>query len=791
MASIDNFKVFQDYLPYQRHTPLKTVTYNEKPYQLYEVEINSTLPETFRESIKNASEPNSEPKKIKAIFINPTYCKAKIMEQMTSDALLPDWEKVKTDRDIILIAIRTGVYQWGKIDPIFTKHPCFILEAVSKEARAILYAHEELRHDRGFILAAIARNRHVFQYAPESLKQDKNFALASIAQSAQIFQYMPEDLKQDTDFILTAISRNEHTLAYVSENFKHDAFFIVAALMANGRALKYAPELIKKNEFCVLQAVAQCGGALMYAHEDLKKNKDVVLEAVKKDSYALTYAYEDLKKDKDFVLTAMTLNGQALEYVHESLKGDREVVLAAVKQTWAALRHTHESLRQDKEIILAAVPQEVKALFYAHEGLKKDREFALELIEINFNAFFYLSEELKMDPVLLDARNRGMLNHLRSLKENPSQRQKLIAFTSRIIEYQDNLLLHEEHPLFQEILTAHSVAIANDHPKNPYRLYASLQSTLEEEVLLDDFAHFRTRAAHLKRVTFADIPKSFISPLTIFDSMEIRGIDEAQVANLCNGASFEAIKENVLGEGKLIASILSQRGQDDEPLSLTAMYLYSILERLAQENDTRQDGNLSNREAMLLKFASMIRECRTGQADAIEQYYIYTINHAASSSGQAKIEESVDLAIQMALKKVLSNEVFLREIIGEREIKQQSHQTLYLQNRYHKQIGLVHTLKFDANTGVLYDNLIEAGPLFVIETIKHHLHLHEEVASVLDRALKGPQGISYMEFVTYFEEIMDLKDKYEQCFKFDEAFNVMGLTPLAINKILKHLGYVA
>jgi hypothetical protein len=465
-------------------------------------------------------------------------------------------------------------------------------------------------------------------------------------------------------------------------------------------------------------------------------------------------------------------------------------MVEAIKRSKFAFKFAHEDLKKDKTFILEFAKHNPSALRFVHKDLKNNREFALQLIEQNFESFFYLSEDLKRDPYLVEFCNVKMLDKLRSLKEDYSQRQKLITFTRRVINQQQILFLHDEHPLMQEALQAHFVAAEENNPKNPYKLYNVLQSTIKQEPLSDDFVNFRNRAAKLKNYTFADIPKNIIPPLALFNSMEARGIDNAQVAALCNNAMFEEVKENITGEDRIVPTILAKEGSKEDFLDLTAMHLYLILEQIAKEDDARKDGKLSDRETMLLKFASMIKECHTGQADAIDQYYIYTLNPVASGSGKAKIEETIDNAVQVALNKALASDHFLSELTGIEDVKQQSHQTLYIKNRYHKQIGLKHTLNFDFHTGVVYDSLIEQDPRNIIRGIKKHLRHQDEIKSALDRAIKSPKGIGYMEFVQYFEESFRIDIEYDKYFEFDEELNPLGLTPFAIDQIIKHLGYV-
>jgi hypothetical protein len=441
-------------------------------------------------------------------------------------------------------------------------------------------------------------------------------------------------------------------------------------------------------------------------------------------------------------------------------------------------------LEKDEDVALAAIAQGVEAIEYVNKELLFKENIVLAILEKDSTFFLSLPAHLKLNPSILQATYMCMLNQLDMLKNNPAHKKHLLIFTSQILDNQRDYLLHDEHSLLQLVLEFHTIAASPSGPKNPYTLYKKLQ---EEEPLIAEFAGWRKRAA-LKNYTFADIGQS-ICPKALFESLEKKGVNKEEIDFLCNGANLQELKDNILGFGKLIPSLLTQKGASQDSLPLVTYYLHSILKEIAQEDDTRLNGKLSNRECRLLKFASMVKECQTGQADAIAQYYIYSVNKQARGTKETKIEEVVDNAVQIAIKKALGSEALLKELAGEQFIKQQSHQTLYLQNRYYKQIGLRHTLRFDSHTHTLYDRLIAMDVKDGMAAIERHLDVQEEVKQSLDKALKDQQ-IPYLDFIAYFEKEFGLKKDYSSYIKFDDNLIPIGITPLAISKILKKLEYI-
>jgi hypothetical protein len=421
--------------------------------------------------------------------------------------------------------------------------------------------------------------------------------------------------------------------------------------------------------------------------------------------------------------------------------------------------------------------------------LRQQKEFALEAVTQDGLILKYITHA---DSTIIKAAHHSLNAKLQLWLDDPQQVTALFEYASCIVNDFESFFLHEEHPVLQKAIEAFCLTCQSNNPNSPYVLHHNLQKIVQEETLIDDFKGWRKRS-NKQTFTYADIPKGVIPLQTLFKTIEQRGVDEKEVAELCCGASLQQIKENVLGEGKIVSVLLMQKFNKEDPIPLASRYLYFILKSIANADDTREGKRLSARESQLLKFASMIKECSTGQIDAIEQYYINTLSLGAINTSQSKIEEVIDYAMQMTLKKALASDVVLTDLIGKFPT-QQSHQTLYLQNRYHKQIGLIHSLRFDRHSGVIDRTLIDKDLHETLAIIKRHLKSQQEAKKALDQALIGSQGlkITYMEFIAYFEKEFKLKaDEYDQYIEFDEKMHPIGITPLAVEKMLKKLEYTA
>ena len=98
--------------------------------------------------------------------------------------------------------------------------------------------------------------------------------------------------------------------------------------------------------------------------------------------------------------------------------------------------------------------------------------------------------------------------------------------------------------------------------------------------------------------------------------------------------------------------------------------------------------------------------------DGIALYYNHTIparqQVQAAVNAVEKVENCIDECIQTIINDTLASQQVLNKIAG-KSINEQAHQTLNLKNRFHKQLGLIHTSSFDPYAGYIEDALIDCA----------------------------------------------------------------------------------
>jgi hypothetical protein len=370
-----------------------------------------------------------------------------------------------------------------------------------------------------------------------------------------------------------------------------------------------------------------------------------------------------------------------------------------------------------------------------------------------------------------------------------AESQEAFALAKDVLIKHDRFpLLDDSDPVLMQAMryfTQFNPSPDQDSTSNPYILYTHLKEISKTEDLVaysepvattlalnDDAAvekslalnltGFRTRAAQ-NTYYFADLPKGIASDSfeKLFEGLESRlqQLPEeaqqkmnAEIGDLCftgeaTDQPLQVLKAAALGTGnvsggyaKQIPKLLQIKGEPDQVVSNSVFYLHSILRAIKDESNERApDALLSAQEQMALKFLSMVRECEMGQKDGIAMYYNLLPEKYRRGSAELgaveKVEKQIDQMMQNLLNNTLANEELYTEIT-ESQPSQQTHQTLYLKNRFAHQLGLVHALEFDKYPSAIHSGLTKC-------TEKIDLENETEAQDTLNQILKhiSPQKL--------------------------------------------------
>jgi len=271
-----------------------------------------------------------------------------------------------------------------------------VLEAIRQNGLNIIYASKEIKEDEEVLLEAIGNNSEAIREVNAALLGNKEFMLKALARSnnatnyrldANPLIYASEELKHDKEFVLEVVKQNGSALRY-ADYFKKDKDIVIEAVKSNGFALEYADETLRNDKEVVLEAVKKFGYALMEASWELKDDKDVVMAALKQireetdraikngdiseesREFHLYDIGEKLRQDEEFMKEAeKIMKGQPkqVKEISKSLLEDEDIVNAAVHQ------HTSEEIAEGINPSMVEIDEVAKEMI-EEQTLKKKQE---------------------------------------------------------------------------------------------------------------------------------------------------------------------------------------------------------------------------------------------------------------------------------------------------------------------------------------------------------------------------------------------------------------------------------
>jgi hypothetical protein len=335
-------------------------------------------------------------------------------------------------------------------------------------------------------------------------------------------------------------------------------------------------------------------------------------------------------------------------------------------------------------------------------------------------------------------------------------------------------------------------------PKNPYRFYQTLRSSLLKDPLLPEPEYFPFRFSTLRAkahpvFSLNDLPQGSNSHgfTSLFHQLETRLQGpymeslQAQIKDRY-GYSVETLSFNLL-QGDLVQKLLQLK----DPISSTTLQLYYILASIAQKTSD-SSLELSPQEIALLDFAAAMSVCKVGQLDAIALFYSrlpsseQTNNLTGQSPSLQVLTEFIHTSIQSALQDTFAKPALLTELSNDQEVKQAAHQTLYLKNRLFQQVGLVHTLTFDPHSHIIKDSLISNSLDCLLQAFVKHFPLNALLEKFKNAFSNQPL---YMTVREILEKISTEKQLQERMSYHEDTFAIT-LSLEAVLALLQELNYL-
>lgn len=421
---------------------------------------------------------------------------------------------------------------------------------------------------------------------------------------------------------------------------------------------------------------------------------------------------------------------------------------------------------------------------------------------------------------------------LEALDKEMSASDKLIL-VELIFEYQDELHLHDEHPIMQRAQAEAFLCDpdALEEPKNPYKVLNDLREVAAKEPLVEVNQtpvniHGESLKWNINTLRekgsweghkFKELPTE-VTPTSLHDlfaklDARLTGEDKAKIEEkilAIRGKDYEFLKNSLLGTNSILPGLLKRKGKPDERVSETQFELFAIMKALLNASDKlKGDALLTEQEEKLLGLAFIVQNCDTGQGDGIAVYYNGLSaserlgGGSQESSAAATVEEFFAGSVKKTLEDGTRNEAFLKEITGETEgdVKEGVHVTTYFKNRFHKQIGYRHLIKYDPHTDMLYDSLFMLDTKNTVDNYFKHVTPKELIRQTIndsEAALKEKHWLGMVDILEKHErKKLDFKDYFEIDDKEKEddpnyipSYEPIRLTEKGAITLMKALGYL-
>jgi len=149
--------------------------------------------------------------------------------------------ELRSDRQLVLEAVRHNGLQLRDADPELRADRAFVLEAVMLSGAALGGASEELRASRAFVLEAARSGRgSALQGAVEELRKDRELVLEATVEDPEAFKFAAEELREDRQFVMEVVRRSGRALQHLPLRFKADKEIVETAVLADPAAIPFA-----------------------------------------------------------------------------------------------------------------------------------------------------------------------------------------------------------------------------------------------------------------------------------------------------------------------------------------------------------------------------------------------------------------------------------------------------------------------------------------------------------------------------------------------------------------------
>ncbi len=340
--------------------------------------------------------------------------------------------------------------------------------------------------------------------------------------------------------------------------------------------------------------------------------------------------------------------------------------------------------------------------------------------------------------------------------------QHLVDF---ILGNYEDLNLTEIDTVVQEAIRIGTLLETTDDPQNPFNFYKLLAKRRTEVVELDksqlptetfDGTTVRLNQGYLKKlpeatILFKDLPKYskdfFKDMKSEIGKLLKENKDLGNEIEILTGfenkfgtSSYSSLMQSALGSNYLSNLINIKNISQDSVIMHNSAKMVAIVSYIESlDNKPHKESSFSVRQETFLKMLASIGGCYFGKDEGLSLYYNKLPETAKFKfTDKPMAQEFLESTIRHDVEDMFSGEnTFFKELIGMQpyeKVKEVSHQSLYVKNLIGKDVGLVHSLKFDTHSQLFYKNLVDQPKRIVIKTFYKYLIPHVLINSVIRNA---------------------------------------------------------
>eukprot|EP00971_Amphidinium_carterae_P261307 5183925-Amphidinium_carterae.1 len=203
-------------------------------------------------------------------------------------------------------------------------------------------ANAELRGDRDFVLRAVRRDGRALMYAAEELRGDRDLVMVAVREKGWALKFATETLRGDRGLVMEAVRKYGSALEHAAEELRGDRDLVMEAVRETGSALQYAAEELRGDREVVLQAVAQNGEALRFAPEHLREDGEMLDAALGCATGEISSILRSLGLDGHFALRVSLISGASRSFAVSRGTSASAVKAAVLPHLARRMQHAFE-----------------------------------------------------------------------------------------------------------------------------------------------------------------------------------------------------------------------------------------------------------------------------------------------------------------------------------------------------------------------------------------------------------------------------------------------------------------